>query len=54
MKLLEYVLIVDDKFKFKVKDIHRLTKRIEYETYMNLGIILTIGIYASIDNDFSD
>lgn len=32
-----------------VKDVHRLTRRIEIDIYKKYGIILTIGIYASND-----
>ena len=32
-----------------VKDIHRLTRRIEIDIYSRYGIILTLGIYASND-----
>ena len=42
---------VDDQLK--VKDVHRLTKRIEYQTYTNMGVILTIGVYASSDDKIS-
>lgn len=34
-----------------VKDIHRLTRRIEIDIYTRYGIILTLGIYASNDKD---
>ena len=36
---------VDDNLN--VRDIHRLTRRIEVDIYEKMGIILTIGIYAS-------
>ena len=36
---------VDDNLN--VRDIHRLTRRIEVDVYEKMGIILTIGIYAS-------
>lgn len=32
-----------------VRDVHRLTRRIEIDVYMKTGIILTLGIYASND-----
>ena len=33
-----------------VRDIHRLTRRIEIEIYSKYGIILTLGVYASNDS----
>ena len=37
------------------RDIHRLTRKIEIEIYTKLGIILTIGIYASNEeNEYKD
>ena len=33
------------------KEIHSLTRAISVDIYMNLGIVLTIGIYASADSD---
>lgn len=34
-----------------VRDVHRLTRRIEIEIYNTYGIILTLGIYASNDTN---
>lgn len=39
---------LDDNLK--VKDIHRLTRRIEVDIYIKYGIILTLGVYASNDS----
>ena len=33
------------------KEIHSLTRAISVDVYMNLGIVLTVGIYASADSD---
>lgn len=33
-----------------VRDVHRLTRRIEIDIYIKYGIILTLGIYASNDS----
>ena len=38
-----------------VRDVHRITRRIELEIYNEYGIILTLGIYASNDiNEFKE
>ncbi len=38
---------LDDQLK--VRDVHRITRRIEIEIYAKYGIILTLGVYASND-----
>ena len=44
---------VDDELT--ARDIHRLTRNIEIELYNKLGIILTLGIYASNEaNEYKD
>lgn len=40
---------VDDEMK--AKEIHRLTRKIMIDVYTELGIIVTLGIYASNDDD---
>ena len=40
---------LDDELN--VRDIHRLTRRIEVDIYTKYGIILTLGVYASNDQD---
>ena len=42
-----HIQVKDD---MNAKEIHRLTKRISIDIYQNLGIILTLGIYASNDS----
>lgn len=36
--------------KMQTREIHRLSRRIEVEVYEKLGIILTLGVYASNDS----
>ena len=46
---------IELKDDLNVRDVHRLTRRIEVEIYEKFGIILTIGIYASNEvGEFKD